>query len=216
MAGRKKSRSKRSKADAFSGLPALNLNAAGIDVGNAEHWVAVPSDRDAKPVRKFESFTADLYRMADWLQTCGIDTVVMESTGVYWVALYQILDARGIDVKVVNARHVKCLPGRKSDLLDCQWLQKLHTFGLLNNSFRPADAICILRTYLRQRERMVSDASTCIQHMQKALTEMNVQLANVISDISGTTGLAIIRSILAGERNPQNLAKLRDPRIKAT
>jgi transposase len=215
MSDGEKSRSKR-KANPFSGLPPLNLNASGIDVGNAEHWVAVPSDRDAKPVRKFESFTADLHRMADWLQACEIDSVVMESTGVYWIPLYQILEARGIDVKVVNARHVKCLPGRKSDILDCQWLQKLHTFGLLNNSFRPADEICVLRCYLRQRESMISAASTCIQHMQKALTEMNVQLANVISDISGVTGLLIIRSILAGERDPQKLAELRDCRIKAS
>jgi transposase len=215
MSNRKKSRSK-SKATPFSGLPPLNLNAAGIDVGNAEHWVAVPADRDQKPVRKFESFTADLHRMADWLQACGIDSVVMESTGVYWIPLYQVLEARGMEVKLVNARHVKCLPGRKSDIQDCQWLQKLHTFGLLNNSFRPTDEICILRSYLRQRESMISAASTCIQHMQKALTEMNVQLANVISDISGLTGLSIIRSILQGERNPQKLAELRDPRIKAS
>jgi transposase len=215
MSNRKKSRSK-GKADSFSGLAPLNLNAAGIDVGNAEHWVAVPADRDQKPVHKFESFTADLHRMADWLQACRIDTVVMESTGVYWIPLYQVLEARGMEVKLVNARHVKCLPGRKSDILDCQWLQKLHSFGLLNNSFRPADEVCVLRSYLRQRESMVSAASTCIQHMQKAMTEMNVQLANVISDISGLTGLSIIRSILGGERNPQTLAELRDRRIKAS
>jgi transposase len=164
------------------GLPALNRNAAGIDVGNAEHYVAVPVGRDPEPVRKFGSFTADLHRMAQWLKACGIETVVMQATGVYWVALYQILEENRFQVNVVNARHTKTLPGRKTDVLECQWLQKLHTFGLLNNSFRPVEEIRILRTYLRQRENMVAATSTCIQHMQKALTQMNLQLANVISD----------------------------------
>jgi transposase len=154
--------------------------------------------------------------MADWLEVCGVETVAMESTGVYWVGLYQVLEARGFEVKLVNARHVKALPGRKTDVQDCQWLQKLHTFGLLNNSFRPEDKICVWRSLLRQRENLVQMASTCTQHMQKALTEMNVQLANVISDITGVTGMAIIRAILRGERDPKKLAKLRDPRVKAS
>lgn len=198
------------------GLPELNRNAAGIDVGNAEHYVAVPPGRDPEPVRSFGSFTADLHRMAQWLKACGIETVVMQATGVYWVALYQILEDHGFRVNVVNARHTKTLPGRKTDVLECQWLQKLHTFGLLNNSFRPTEEIRILRTYLRQRENLVAAASKCIQHMQKTLTQMNVQLANVISDISGVTGMAILRAIVAGERNPDKLASRKDGRIRAT
>jgi transposase len=206
----------KSRPNPFSGLPPLNLNAAGIDIGSKEHYVAVPADRDPKPVQTFKSFTGDLHRLADWLQACRIDTVAMESTGVYWIPLYQILESRGFQVYLVNARNIKNVPGRKSDVLDCQWIQKLHTFGLLNSSFRPADEICVLRCYLRQRENLISSASSCIQHMQKALTEMNIQLANVISDISGQTGLAIIRAIVRGERDPNKLAQMRDYRIHAS
>jgi transposase len=206
----------KSKRDPFSGLPPLNLNAAGIDIGSREHYVAVPDNRDPKPVQKFESFTCDLYRLADWLKVCRIDTVAMESTGVYWIPLYQILESRGFEVYLVNAHKLKNVPGRKTDVLDCQWIQKLHTFGLLDSSFRPADEICVLRSYLRQRDNLISSASSCIQHMQKALTEMNIQLANVISDISGQTGLAIIRAIVNGETDPNKLAQMRDYRIKAS
>jgi len=198
------------------GFPELNQNAAGIDVGNAEHHVAVPVGQDPQPVRKFGSFTADLHRLAQWLKSCGIETVVMQATGVYWVALFQILEDYGLQVNVVNARHTKTLPGRKTDVLECQWLQKLHTFGLLNNSFRPAEDIRVLRTYLRQRENLVAAASKCIQHMQKALTQMNLQLANVISDISGATGMAILRAIVAGERDPGRLSTLKNNRIRAS
>ena len=204
------------KADATEGLPPLNLHAAGIDVGSAEHYVAVPPDRDAEPVRKFGSFTADLHRMARWLKDCRIKTVVMQSTGVYWMALYDVLESHGLEVNVANARHTKTLPGRKTDVQECQWLQKLHTFGLLNNSFRPPDEIRVLRGYLRQRENLVAAAATCIQHMQKALTEMNIQLANVISDISGTTGLAILYDIVRGERDPYKLAMHKHSRIRAS
>lgn len=200
----------------WESLPPLNRNAAGIDVGNAEHHVAVPPGRDAQSVQKPGSFIADVHRMAARLKTCGVDTVVMQATGVYWVALHQILEDYGFQVKVVNAQHTKTLPGRKTDVLECQWLQKLHTFGLLNNSFRPTEEIRILRTYLRQRERLVTAAATAVQQMQQALTEMNLQLANVISDITGTTGLAILRAILAGERNPQTLARLKHERIQAS
>lgn len=206
----------KSKPDPFSGLPPLNLNAAGIDIGSREHYVAVPPDRDPKPVQSFQSFTCELHRLVDWLQACRIDTVAMESTGVYWIPLFQVLESRGFQVYLVNARQIKNVPGRKTDVLDCQWIQKLHTFGLLNSSFRPADEICVLRCYLRQRDNLISSASTCIQHMQKALTEMNIQLANVISDISGQTGLAIIRAIVSGERDPQKLAKMKDYRIHAS
>jgi transposase len=154
--------------------------------------------------------------MAQWLKACRIETLVLQATGVYWVALHQILEDYGFQVNVVNARHTKTLPGRKTDVLECQWLQKLHTFGLLNNSFRPAAEIRVLRTYLRQRENLVAAASKCIQHMQKTLTQMNVQLANVISDISGATGMAILRAIVAGERDPDKLASRKNSLIRAT
>ena len=204
------------KADELEGLPPLNRNAAGIDVGSAAHYVAVPAGRDAEPVQEFGSFTADLHRMAQWLKACKIETVVMQATGVYWTALYDVLESYGFEVNVVNARHTKMLPGRKTDVLECQWLQKLHTFGLLNNSFRPAEEIRVLRSYMRQRENLVTAAGTAIQHMQKALTEMNIQLANVISDISGTTGMKILRDIVKGERDPEKLALHKHGRIQAS
>ena len=213
---RKKKTRRGKRSQDWEALPPLNPNAAGIDVGNAEHYVAVPAGRDAEPVQKFGSFTADLHRMAGWLKVCGIQTVVMQATGVYWIALYQILEEHSLQVNVVNAHHTKTLPGRKTDVLECQWLQKLHTFGLLNNSFQPVEEIRVLRTYMRQREKLVAGASTCIQHIQKALTEMNIQLANVISDISGMTGMTILRAILNGERNPQALARMKGERIQAT
>jgi transposase len=207
---------KKTKGEWGEGLFALNRNAAGIDVGNADHYVAVPIGRDPEPVQTFGSFTSDLHRMAQWLKACGVETVVMQATGVYWIALFQILESYGFQVNVVNARHTKTLPGRKTDVLECQWLQKLHTFGLLNNSFRPPEEIQILRTYLRQRENLVTAASTCIQHMQKTLTQMNVQLANVISDISGVTGMAILRAIIAGERDTERLATYKHNRVRAS
>jgi transposase len=196
------------------GLTVVHPKAAGIDVGNEEHWVAVPPSLDPEPVRRFGCFTRDLVAMAEWLKQCGIQTVAMQSTGVYWVALYDILTQYGIRVFVVNARDTKNLPGRKSDIQECQWLLKLHVYGLLKNSFRPEEEILVLRTYWRQRQQHVADAARCIQHMQKVLTQMNIQLANAISDLSGTTGLAIVQAILGGERDPKKLAKLRDPRIK--
>jgi transposase len=192
----------------------INANAAGIDIGSEEHWVAVPEDRDDQPVRKFGCFTSDLYALADWLKKCNIETVAMESTSVYWIPLFQVLERRGFEVKLVNARHVKHVPGRKTDAQDCQWLQQLHTFGLLSGSFRPEDSICVLRSYCRHRENLIQYASAHIQHMQKALIQMNLQLHKVISDISGLTGMRIIKAILAGERNSLTLAKMRDPRVK--
>lgn len=206
----------RRKADELEGLPPLNRHAAGIDVGSAAHYVAVPAGRDAEPVQEFGSFTADLHRMARWLKACKIATVVMQATGVYWTGLYDVLESYGFEVNVVNARHTKTLPGRKTDVLECQWLQKLHTFGLLNNSFRPAGEVRVLRSYMRQRENLVTAAGTAIQHMQKALTEMNIQLANVISDIGGTTGMKILRDIVKGERDPQKLAMHKHSRIQAS
>lgn len=198
------------------GLSVVHPRAAGIDVGNEEHYVAVPPHLDQEPVRKFGCFTGELLKLADWLQHCGIQTVALQSTGVYWIALYDILAERGIEVFLVNARHTRNLPGRKSDVQECQWLLKLHVYGLLQNSFRPEEEICVMRTLWRQRQQHIADAARHIQRMQKALTQMNLQLANVISDISGLTGQLIIKAILDGERNPRELAKLRDPRIKAT
>jgi transposase len=198
------------------GLEVVHPQAAGIDVGNGAHYVAVRPDRDREPVRRFECFTADLHRVADWLQSCGVKTVAMQSTGVYGIPLYEILEERGFEVYLVNARHTKNLPGRKSDVQESQWLLKLHTYGLLNNSFRPSAEIRVVRTYWRQRAEHVQGAATCVQRMQKALTQMNVQLANVISDLSGLTGQAIIRAIVGGERDPRKLAELSDPRVHAS
>lgn len=187
------------------GLEVVHPRAAGIDIGNGTHYVAVRPDQDPEPVRRFECFTADLHRLADWLKACGVETIAMQSTGVYWIPLYEILEERGFTVYLVNARHTKNLPGRKSDVQESQWLLKLHTYGLLNNSFQPTAEIRVARTYWRQRGEHVRGASTCVQRMQKVLTQMNVQLANVISDLSGLTGQTIVRAILAGERDPKKL-----------
>lgn len=196
-------------------LEQINLFAAGIDIGSRSHFVAVPADLTSEPVREFAGFTGDLHRLADWLVELGIQTVAMESTGVYWIPLYEILEARGLEVVLVDARHVRNVPGRKSDVLDCQWLQQLHSYGLLRGAFRPSEAMVPLRAYVRQRERLTSEASDCIRHMQKALRQMNLLLDTVISDITGVTGLAIIRAILAGERDAGQLARLRDWRCHA-
>jgi transposase len=197
-------------------LQRINPNAAGIDVGANFHLVAIPEDRVEDNVRKFGPFTSDLHQMADWLTEHHIQTVVMESTGVYWIPVFQILEQRGLEVKLVNAAHVKNLPGRKSDVSDCQWLQQLHTFGLLNGSFRPKDEICVLRTLLRLRDTLVKDCSSHVLRMQKALTEMNIQIHRVLSDITGYSGMAIIRAILAGERDGLKLAQMKHPRVKAS
>lgn len=191
-------------------------NAAGIDIGSASHYVAVPADRDREPVREFKSFTEDLERLADWLAACEIDTVAMESTGVYWIPLFELLEGRGFTVYLVNARHVKNVSGRKSDVLDCQWLQQLMSFGLLSGAFRPKDEICALRAVTRLRDTLLGYQARHVQHMQKALTQMNVQLANVISDIVGETGQKIVRAIIAGERDGTKLAKLKNVRIRAS
>jgi transposase len=195
-------------------LPTLNPNAAGLDIGSAEIWAAVPVDRDAEPVRPFGTFTPDLNTLADWLQACGITTVAMESTGVYWIPIYEILEARRFQVYLVNARHLKNVPGRKTDVLDCQWIQYLHSVGLLSGSFRPEAEMCALRAYLRHRATLLECRAVHIQHMQKALQQMNVQLTQVLSDITGETGLAILRHIVAGDRDPVALAQLRNPTCK--
>ena len=197
-------------------LEVIHPDAAGIDIGNESHYAAVPPSRDSQPVRCFGCTTAELKAMAAWLQQCRIRTVAMQSTGVYWVGVYDILEQAGLEVYLVNARDTKNLPGHKSDVQESQWLMKLHTYGLLRNSFRPSQKIRTMRTYWRQRNDLVQSASRHILRVQKALTQMNVQLANVLSDISGVTGQAIIKAILAGERNPHKLAEFRDPRVQAS
>jgi transposase len=197
-------------------LERIRPNAAGVDCGSTEHHVAVPPERDPEPVRSFKTFTTDLHRLADWLKACGIDTVAMESTGVYWIPLYEILEEHGFEVVLVNARHVKNVPGRKTDVLDCQWIQELHSVGLLRGSFRPKAEIAALRAYIRHREKLVQGATSHIQRMQKALVQMNLLLHNVISDITGVTGMRILRDILAGVRDPQLLAVHRDRRCRAS
>ncbi len=197
-------------------LPVMRPDAAGIDIGATEIFVAVPADRAAENVRSFPTFTQDLYVLADWLKQCRVKTVAMESTGVYWIPLFQILESGGFEVCLVNARHVKNVPGRRTDVSDCQWLQFLHSVGLLKASYRPKQEVCAVRSLLRHRESLVQMAATHVNHMQKALDQMNLQLHHVISDIVGQTGLAIVDAILAGEPDPLRLAKLRHERIKAS
>ena len=197
-------------------LAITHPNAAGIDIGSAAHFVAVPPDRDDEPVREFPSFTVDLNAIADWLSVCGVDMVAMESTGVYWIPLFELLESRGFTVLLVNARHVKNVSGRKSDVLDCQWLQQLMTYGLLSGAFRPAEQVCVLRSLWRQRGMLLKSQARYVQHMQKALTQMNIQLANVISDVVGETGQKILRAINAGERKGHVLAAMKNTRIHAS
>jgi len=197
-------------------LDRINPNVAGIDCGAAEHFVAVPPDRDPTPVQSFKTFTSDLVRLADWLTACRVTSVAMEATGVYWIPIYEILEARGFEVLLVNARHLKNVPGRKSDVSDCEWIRELHSVGLLRGSFRPTDAIVALRAYVRHRHTLVESAGTYIQRMQKALVQMNLQLPLVVSNIVGVTGLRILRDIIAGHRDPHALAEHRDYRCRAS
>lgn len=198
------------------GPRSVQPDAAGIDLGSRDHWVALPPGRTDSTVRRFGCFTEDLQAMAAWLIQHGIKTVAIESTGVYWVPVYQVLERHGIDVHLVNAQHFKIVPGRKTDIQDCQWLQHLHESGLLRGSFRPADAICVIRSYVRQRENLVGESSRRMLRMQKSLDQMNIQLHKVVSDIMGETGLAIIKAILAGERDPAVLAGLRNYRCHSS
>ena len=209
-------RRKKPLSGAGSAARTIDPNAAGIDIGATEIYCAVPVDRDPQSVRRFSTFTEDLMAAAEWLQRCGIKTVAMESTGVYWIPLFQILEARGMEVCLVNARHVKNVPGRKSDVCDCQWLQHLHSAGLLRASFRPSSQVCAVRSLVRYRDSLVQLSAMHLQHMQKALDQMNLQLHHVISDLGGKTGMAIVEAILAGERDPHQLATLRDPRTRAS
>lgn len=207
---------KKATAKSNTQLPTLHPHAAGIDIGATTIQVAVPFDADPQPVRTFTTFTDDLCKLRDWLKACGVRTVALESTSVYWIPLFQILEAAGIEVCLVNARHCKNLPGRKTDVSDCQWLQYLHSVGLLRASFRPPEHICAVRSLLRHRAALVRYAADHVRHLHKALTQMNLQIHNVISDLTGVTGLAILEALLQGERDPQKLAALKDHRIKAS
>jgi hypothetical protein len=200
----------------FEERPVLEANACGIDVGARQMYVAVPPDRDDEPVRVFDTFTEDLERLADWLVRCGVTTVAMESTGVYWIPVYEILERRGLKPQLVDARHMKNVPGRRTDWQECQWLQYLHSVGLLRSAFRPEDDVCGIRALMRHRTDLTAMAAQHIQHMQKALTQMNIQIHHVISDLTGQTGMAIVDAIIDGQRDASELAKLRDPRIKAS
>ena len=211
MAKKKKKKAK----NGVENLLVIQPNSAGIDIGASEIYVAVPGDRSNEPVRRFDTFTDDLHDAAKWLKECGIESIAMESTGVYWIPVFQILDVYGFEVILVNARHVKNVPGRKTDVQDCQWLQYLHAVGLLKGSFRPGQDVCAVRSLLRHRDNVVKAAASHVQLMHKSLTQMNLQIHNVISDITGSTGTKIIDAILAGERDPYKLADLKDRRIKA-
>ena len=210
-----KNHKKKKRGMCLQDRPILQPHAAGIDIGAREIWVAVPSALDRDPVRVFASFTEDLEKLGQWLLSMGIKTAAMESTGVYWIPLYEMLEARGIQPCLVNARHMKNVPGRRTDWHDCQWLQYLHSVGLLRAAFRPQDQICAVRAIQRHRDELVQMSAAHVQHMHKALTQMNVQLHHVINDITGLTGLAIVDALLQGERNPEELAKLRHYRIQA-
>ena len=214
--GLKVAKSKRASQQKQAEHPVFQPNAAGIDIGAREIYVAVPADRDAHPVRKCETFTSDLHQMAEWLVHCGITTAAMESTGVYWIPVYDVLEKHGIQPCLVNPRNMKNVPGKRTDFHECQWIQHLHSMGLLHSGFRPDGEVCAVRSLMRHRNDLVEMASQHVQHMQKALTQMNVQFQHVISDITGLTGLAILDAIVAGERDPAVLAKLRDPRVKAS
>ena len=196
--------------------PVVHPNAAGLDIGAETIWACVPSDRDPTPVRSFGTCTPDLVALADWLVACRITTVAMESTGVYWIPIYDLLEARGLQVVLVNAHHLKIVPGRKSDVQDCQWIQRLHSYGLLRGSFRPDADITVLRAYTRQRATLVEQRAVHIQLMQKAMQQMNLQLTQVVSDITGVTGMQIIRAIVAGEHDPVVLAQFRHPRCRSS
>lgn len=197
-------------------LTVMYPDSAGVDVGSREHFVCVPADRDSQPIRSFASFTEDLNALAQWLKSCRIRHVALEATGVYWIPLFELLDRLGFEVILVNGRQTKRVAGRKSDVLDCQWIQQLMMFGLLSGSFRPADALCAVRSVVRTRARLIRDAQRAVQHMDKALVQMNVQLGRLLSDLSGKSGMAIIRAIVAGERNCTVLAALCDRRVMAS
>jgi transposase len=205
---------KKIKRKKLERLDYININAAGIDIGSKSHFVAIPEGRDHQSVREFPTFTNSLIELIKWLKATGITTVAMESTGVYWIPVYDMLEEHGFEVLLVNARHIKNVPGRKTDVIDCQWIQQLHSYGLLRGSFRPKDKILQMRTLMRQRSTLIEYSSSHILHIQKSLSLMNIQLKNVIRDITGLTAMKIIRAIVAGERDPAILSQNRDPKCK--
>jgi len=207
---------KKTRLQSVTEVPKIRPDTAGIDISPEVIYVAVDPQRDPKPVRAYGSFTGELYRIANWLKACNVRTIAMESTGVYWIPLFQVLEARGFEVYLVNARHYKNVPGRKTDVCDSAWLQYLHAVGLLQGSFRPVQEVCAFRTLLRHRSALVQAASEHIQLMQKSLDQMNVQIHRVLSDLTGVSGLAMVDAILAGERDGRRLAALRDGRVKAS
>jgi transposase len=213
---RKGKQGRRRKGMCLQDRPVLEPNAAGIDIGAREIFVAVPPDRDENPVRVFATFTEDLETMARWLANCGVTTAAMESTGVYWIPLYDVLEQQGVKPCLVDARGMKNVPGRRTDWHECQWLQYLHSVGLLRAAFRPESEVCAVRALMRHRSDLAEMSHQHIQHMHKALTQMNIQIHHVISDITGLTGLSIVDAILGGQRDPVELAKLRDPHIRAS
>jgi transposase len=211
-----RTKKEKQKVSCHQNWPVLHPDCAGIDLGSREHWVAIPPDRAGEAVRRFGATTPDLEAMAQWLKEHGVTDVAMEATGVYWIAVFQLLERQGFKVLLVNARQIKNVSGRKSDVLDCQWIQRLHTYGLLGGSFRPADPYCVVRSYLRYRDELIATRSVQVQHMQKALLQMNLQLNVVLTDISGQSGQSIMAAILKGERDPLKLAALADRRVKSS
>jgi transposase len=209
---KRKYRKNKNKKGKVESLKQIQEDAAGLDIGISEIWACVPEGRDDLNVRSFKTFTADLYKLAQWLGDCGVKTVAMESTGVYWIPIFEILDERGFEVNLVNARQIKNVPGKKTDILDCQWIQQLHSYGLLSASFRPDEEMAALRQLVRNRAMLIKYRAVHIQHMQKSIEMMNVKLGTVIRDITGKTGMQIVRAIVAGERDSVRLAKFRDPR----
>lgn len=205
-----------SKSSAIDAMAMVNPRAAAIDIGSTMHIAAINPQADDNPVRAFGTFTGDLHEMARWFKERGVTSVAMESTGIYWIPAYEVLEQHGMHVSLVNARYAKNVPGRKTDVSDAAWLQRLHSYGLLRGSFRPEAGVATLRAHLRQRERLIEYTASHIQHMQKALMEMNVQLHHVVSDITGVTGMRIIRAIVAGERDPETLAEMRDVRCRSS
>lgn len=213
--GRKMTSIAATLAPAGGGLPVVRADAGGIDAGSTEHWVCCPPKPDGSAhVRRFGTTTVELEQIAEWLASEGVKSVAVESTGVYWIPLYELLESRGIEVVLVNARQLRHVPGRKTDMLDCQWLQMLHACGLLRGSFRPEERICALRSLMRECANLIQERTRAVQRMQKALDQMNVQVHRAVSDITGTTGMGIIRAIVAGERDPLALAGLRDKRCQ--
>lgn len=196
-------------------LPVIQPDAAGIDISSKEHYVAVNPERDKEPIRCFGAFTEDLYGISDWLKKCKVTTVAMEATGVYWLSLFLVLEEQGFEVLLVNARHVKNVRGKKTDMSDAEWIRQLHSCGLLSAGFQPDEFTRTLRTYMRHRKNLLEMAATHIRMMQKAMEQMNIKLQHVIADITGKSGMAIITAIIKGERDPENLVHLLDGRIKS-